>query len=522
MKVKISREARILMGLMFAAAAVLVWINFFTQQRQGFGLFGNQSTLSSPTVSSSPSSEYVAPEAASSVLPDTSVLTPDVTPDATSTDASASSGVTAIDPTAIGVNSIGVDSIGVDSAASSTDVTAVDPTVIDPTAIATEASTEATVVDASVIPSGDVVSSTDVAEVASTELTPEVSAVTPDAGVIAEPTVATTDLATEAAPVTLPTVVAPTAARDIELAELPFLVTELPVSTDLEGAESAATLEVARPGEQRASINPFAPIVLAPVEVEAVALPNGQEIIEVPIPNEPTTLTAVDPPAGVETQTLSQAQSQGDGVLEPGAPVETVALETPLPEALTPAPQVASLPRPLPGGTLPVAPEILRTMSRTVDGSVPVADETNVISDLQPQVAEVEVAIRLPDQAPITSASAVEESEPAIIPEADDLDLQPVTGLASDIEATPNGGPIAAGLSGLSRYLRDNDVRFTGSVIGPVGVGIFRSTTSQAPYVITLGQSIPNTDIVLTSLQGKQAQFTQGQEIQSLTLDLRR
>ena len=118
--------------------------------------------------------------------------------------------------------------------------------------------------------------------------------------------------------------------------------------------------------------------------------------------------------------------------------------------------------------------------------------------------------------------TAVEESEPAIIPEADDLDLQPVTGLASDIEATPNGGPIAAGLSGLSRYLRDNDVRFTGSVIGPVGVGIFRSTTSQAPYVITLGQTIPNTDIVLTSLQGKQAQFTQGQEIQSLTLDLRR
>jgi hypothetical protein len=49
MKVKISREARILVGLMFAAAAVLVWINFFTQQRQGFNLFGNQSNLATPT-----------------------------------------------------------------------------------------------------------------------------------------------------------------------------------------------------------------------------------------------------------------------------------------------------------------------------------------------------------------------------------------------------------------------------------------------------------------------------------------
>ena len=194
MKVKISREARILMGLMFAAAAVLVWINFFTQQRQGFGLFGNQSPLSSsPSVSSSPSAEYIAPDAVSSALPDASTLTPDVlvSPDATSTDGA--SGVTAIDPTALGVDSTGVDSLGIDSlsvdtaASSASDVTAIDPTAIDPTAIATEASTEVTPVgcypsvDASVIPSGDVASSTDVAEVASTELTPEVTQQLPDA-----------------------------------------------------------------------------------------------------------------------------------------------------------------------------------------------------------------------------------------------------------------------------------------------------------------------------------------------------
>ena len=42
------------------------------------------------------------------------------------------------------------------------------------------------------------------------------------------------------------------------------------------------------------------------------------------------------------------------------------------------------------------------------------------------------------------------------------------------------------------------------------------------PVVIALGSSLPETDIVLTDLRGQQAQFTQDDAKQILTLNLRR
>jgi hypothetical protein len=517
MKVKISREARILLGLMFLAAAILVWINFFTQQRQGFNLFGNQNTLpeyaaspdaSATTDASSPATDSTAlsgTELTSTEL--TSTDTTLVTPDAISgaVDASTSSEVAAIDPS---------------TTDSSITVTAITPDLISPSAVAAETTTEASALPViEVAPSESVVGESVVGEsVASTEAVvsaPEVTvtAIVPE---VATPDGAASEIVAPEVAVS-PTVATPTAARDIQLAELPFLVTELAVTAteDLAAAEGSAT--VTRPGEQRASINPFAPIVLKPVEVEVAALPEGEGIVEVPIPDEPISLSTVPVPAGVETLNNASRVEAG-GVLDPGAPTETAVLETPLPEALTPAPSLATLPRPLPGGTLPVAPDIMRTMSRTPEADIA---ELPAVVESQPQlqVAEVEAAIRLPEQSPAANASL----SPLASSGTEESDLEPIVTLAADVQAAAvNGGPISAGLSGLSRYLRDNDVRFTGSVIGPVGVGVFRSNVSQVPYVITLGQSIPDTDIVLTSLQGKQAQFTQGQEIQVLTLDLRR
>jgi hypothetical protein len=513
MKVKISREARILMGLMFAAAAVLVWINFFTQ-RQGFDLFGARTAPSSSTVA--PSSGYVATIPSDAVTPDASVIDP-----ATLTSPTADTGVTAIDSTASTPEVTTVDPTAITDAATDPTAISTDATLIDPTTFADPAVTD-TAVDPAVV-AAEPVDATVVDTTASADAA--VTAVSPDS--IEASDVVSADAASEAtitpevAADIAPSVAAPTAARDIELAELPFLVTELAVVTDVIEAENLTSDEVLRPGEQRASINPFAPIVLKPVEVAAVPLPQGENIIDVPIPDAPTGLNTVEAPSGVETVTIPESSNMIEvNSLEPGAPTETVVFETPLPEAVTPAPAVASLPRPLPGGTLPVAPEILRTMS-VVPPAVDNNEGDETVANLQPQVAEVEVAIRLPNQAPVATA-IIEDTTPSIIPVSQESELEPITALASDLETAPNGGPIAAGLSGLSRYLRDNDVRFTGSVIGPVGVGIFRSSLSKAPYVITLGQTIPNTDIVLTSLQGKQAQFTQGQEVQSLTLDLRR
>jgi hypothetical protein len=78
----------------------------------------------------------------------------------------------------------------------------------------------------------------------------------------------------------------------------------------------------------------------------------------------------------------------------------------------------------------------------------------------------------------------------------------------------------AVGASTLSRYLRDNNVRFTGSVIGPVSVGVFRSNTSNSPIIVSLGQSFPETSFVLSSLKGQQAEIKDNDDVQSLALDL--
>lgn len=433
---KISREAKILFALMCLAAAILIWVNFFTNQRQGFGgLFGgNQEATLAPSTTSTPA----APEAVTTT-PD-AVVTPEVATPADTT-------VPATDATVPNI----------DGASMLPDVTAVTPDVV----------------------------------------APEATAVAPEASPTAE---------------VAPTVVAaaPTAARDVQLAELPFLVTEAPVAPVAEATEEALVEETTRPGEQRATVNPFSPIVLAPVETTVASDPapvDTSTLVDVPVPTEPVEITTVD--AGL---------ANGVNEVQP----EPLVAEGPLPEAVLPAPTVASLPRPLPGGTLPVAPDILRNMSRTpssatLDGSEAVA--------ATPEVIELPVAIREPVQ--VASSAVVPTTLPASASsEVGEVELEPVGSLASAASEaeTPaaSNAPLFVGASPLSSYLRNNDVRFTGYAVGPVSVGIFRSKLSSNPVVVTLGQTLPETEFVLTSLQGKEAEFTYGQEKQPLTLDLRR
>ncbi len=70
--------------------------------------------------------------------------------------------------------------------------------------------------------------------------------------------------------------------------------------------------------------------------------------------------------------------------------------------------------------------------------------------------------------------------------------------------------------------MRDENFSFTGSVLGPVSVGVFRSDLDNVPLVVALGQTLPDTDIVLTDLRGQQAELRLGDITQILTLDIRR
>lgn len=276
-----------------------------------------------------------------------------------------------------------------------------------------------------------------------------------------------------------PAVVAPPAvARELTIAQLPFLVTAVPeVAVEAVAEEEAP---IARPGAQRAAINPFSPIIVRAAPAPATPTP---------------AVIATTPPPPIEVA----------NILLPIAPTPqpppVVSAPVPRPLAPPPPPVADNLPRALPSGTLPIAPSILRQARTAPPGPA--------------NLAEV-VAIRVPE--------ATAELPPRLAPEAQ---AAPATTPLRPLAPTPVATlqvvpPLSAGANPLARYLRDQNVTFTGSVLGPIGVGVFRSNLTLAPVVVALGQPLPDTDIVLKGLRGQEAVFSQGNHSETLVLNLRR
>lgn len=286
---------------------------------------------------------------------------------------------------------------------------------------------------------------------------------------------------------------APLVAREVSLAELPFLVTAPPelLAQAEEGEE--ATAGAVRPGSrQRASVNPFSPIIVRQPAASNVAVAQPQpapavQVVDVPAaPPTPAQVTVPVPTASAPTQLANAPRPS------PLAP---------------PSPQARNLPRPLPGGTLPTTPDILREARTSNTAPQPV------------NLAEV-AAVRVPgapelkfDDASLDSGRLTDE------PSAP----EPISAARSaQLASRDASSPLFAGANELSRYLRDNNITFTGAAIGPVAVGVFRSSHSSTPIVVSLGQSLPDTGIVLTDINGQQAEFTLDSHRQTLILDLRR
>lgn len=301
---------------------------------------------------------------------------------------------------------------------------------------------------------------------------------------------------TEVAVIPTPESAAPLVARDFELPKLPFLVTSRPepLATD-EAAPAAEGGTINRPQSlQRISVNPFSPIIVQRPPVAAAPAPS--------VPNRPSgnaDIQIVSIPSAPPASAAPIITPPGLGMQNNPLPATGPAVTAPSPRALTPpSPQTQELPRALPGGTLPVVPDILRQV-RTVDEGQP--DNLASVAALRvPQASD------LPTPAGTQGATATAEDTP-----------EPL--MLETAVATP---PLDAGTNSLSRYLRDNNVRFTGTVLGPVGVGVFRSSLSDSPIIVTLGQLLPDTQIVLTNLKGEQAELTQDSYTQTLILDLRR
>jgi hypothetical protein len=286
--------------------------------------------------------------------------------------------------------------------------------------------------------------------------------------------------------------VAPVVSREVVIAELPFLITAPPAQAVTEADEVEEEALTRPDGQQRATVNPFSPIIVrqppAPSQPQVASAPAPQQPAPqvVPVPSAP-------PPAPPTTTTTAPAPQR-------------IAAPPPSPLA-PPAPRSSALPRTLPGGTLPLALEPLQT-ARATEVAPPMQD-----------LAEI-ATIRVPE--PSAQVTVLEPTPVAAAPESEVALPSEPEPLASVRSPSAAEAPLFAGTSELSRYLRDNNVTFTGAVLGPVGVGIFRTSTMPGPVVVSLGQAFPGTDITLTDLSAHQAELTQGASKHILTLDLRR
>lgn len=289
------------------------------------------------------------------------------------------------------------------------------------------------------------------------------------------------------------------ATRDLVVDVLPFLVTSPPeagagaIDADADGANRPQL-------GQRSSINPFSPVV---VQAPPAAPSNDVVAQNAPPPSESPVIEVVDAPAG---PTPTQASASTPAAASPPTPVAA-----PAPRALTPNSTVTTnLPRALPSGMLPTTPEILRDTRSQANLVTPVVPDLAALATLK-EPGEVQQDV------PLQAVAAGIPSDDVVTPD--------IIGVPQPRESAVASGsslPLAVGADPLSRYLRDNDVRFTGTVLGPLSVGVFRSTLYGSPVVLTLGQTLPETDIILSDLRGYEARFSLGDSTQTLSLDLRR
>ncbi len=299
-----------------------------------------------------------------------------------------------------------------------------------------------------------------------------------------------------AAPVVAPNKPA-VATRDLQVAELPFLVTQPPVSgqaaagsgANSTGNATATGSTQSSASGQRMSVNPFSPIV-----------------VQAPPSAPAPTQASAQPPASQQVTTAAAPANQAS------SPPKLAEAPTPQPVS-PPPPQASGLPHALPSGMLPTTPSVLQSTRAQASSSAP-KDLGAVAVVREPTGAESASLGTISQVGSLTTGPSV----PGVLGPGQANAAQ----AAAQAGAGNGNAPLQAGTDSLSRYLRDNNVRFTGTVLGPISVGVFRSNQYKMPVVVPLGQDLPDTKITLTDLRGHEAVFTLNDSTQSLSLDLRR
>ncbi|GIW33132.1 hypothetical protein [Meiothermus sp.] len=315
------------------------------------------------------------------------------------------------------------------------------------------------------------------------------------------PTPAPVEPGTATNPATPPT----TTARPLEVLPLPFLVTEAARPTEpADRGEIPASAALTRP---RVTVppNPFVPLVIETTP-PAVAQPTGPApaIVSRPTPTPP-----------VVSQPIPSQMARVQ-VRQPATPLPRPSLPgtRPTPGVTTSPTSTATPPTP-PSGQARLAQGTSRAslpgLVSLGSGSLPIRlapldrELTTVLSETPKEAAALDIE---PGTATATGSGSLDFARAEIDARLTQV-LEPRSSLARGQEAVQE--------SNLARFVREQNLKLSGVVLGPTSVAIFQSKDGFT--VLPVGRTLPGSDVLLRSLSAKEALLVQGSETLNLTMD---
>ncbi|RDI94715.1 hypothetical protein DV704_10465 [Meiothermus sp. QL-1] len=288
----------------------------------------------------------------------------------------------------------------------------------------------------------------------------------------------------------------PTAtARPLEVIPLPFLVTEAPRSAEPEeNQEAPGNAALGRP---RVTVppNPFVPLVVETPTPPAASAP----VAALPAPS---------PPVSAQPIPIQPAQVQ---VRQPA---------TPLPAASLPGTRANIAPAPTPAASTPTPPGQARLVQGSARASLP-----NPIN-----LGTGPLPIRLlPLERELSSTPEPQSAQPALdlspssaersVLEFARAELELRTAQALELRTSPPSAPEASRNqeSSLARFVREQGLRLSGVVLGPTSVAIFQNRDGFV--VLPVGRTLPGSDVLLKSLNAREALLVRGSESLTLTIE---
>jgi len=283
-----------------------------------------------------------------------------------------------------------------------------------------------------------------------------------------------------------------TTARPLEVLPVPFLVTEAIRTEQPEEQKEAPARAVAARPQVAVPPNPFVPLIIE-TAASLVAQPS------------PPTAPISDRPAAAPVASL---------------PIPQQAARVQIRQPVMP------LPRPSLPGTRPILGEVAPTPTaqpRLAQGTARTAQLSAIRLDsgaLPIRLLPIERELGHTADAPLQAKAALDV--PAESRTSSGLEfaqaeinarlaqvLEPKSSLSRAQEIVPE--------SPLARFVREQNLRLSGVVLGPTSVAIFQSKNGFT--VLAVGQTLPGSDVLLKSLSAREALLVQGSQSLNLTID---